>query len=49
MKEGCRKLIEACVPGGRYILAGSAPMNNGCPENLRAMMAAAKEYGVYKK
>jgi hypothetical protein len=24
-------------------------MDKGNPDNLRAMMAAAKEYGVYKK
>jgi uroporphyrinogen-III decarboxylase len=48
VKEGCRKLIETCAPGGGYILTGSATMNEGKPENLRAMMEAAKEYGVYK-
>jgi uroporphyrinogen-III decarboxylase len=48
VKEGCRKLIETCAPGGGYILTGSASMNEGKPENLRAMMEAAKEYGKYK-
>jgi uroporphyrinogen-III decarboxylase len=48
VKEGCRRLIETCAPGGGYILTGSASMNEGKPENLRAMMEAAKEYGVYK-
>jgi len=47
VKEGCRKLIETCAPGGGYILTGSASMNEGKPENLRAMMEAAKEYGRY--
>jgi uroporphyrinogen-III decarboxylase len=47
--KGCRKLIETCAPGGGYILAGSAQVENGNPENLRAMMAAVKEHGVYKK
>jgi uroporphyrinogen-III decarboxylase len=47
VKEGCRKLIRACGRGGGYILAGSASMDKGNPENLRAMMEAAKEYGVY--
>ncbi len=48
VKEYCRKLIETCAPGGGYIL------NGGCtatetknPDNFRAFMAAAKEYGVY--
>jgi uroporphyrinogen-III decarboxylase len=49
VKEYCRKLIEACAPGGGYILTGAAGVNEGNPDNLRAMMTAAKEYGVYKK
>jgi uroporphyrinogen-III decarboxylase len=48
VKEGCRRLIETCAPGGGYILTASASMNQGNPDNLRAMMEAAKEYGVYK-
>jgi hypothetical protein len=48
VKEHCRKLIEVCGKGGGYILAGGANIDEGNPENLRAMMAAAKEYGVYK-
>jgi len=49
VKEGCRQLIETCAPGGGYILTASAGMNQGNPDNLRAMMEAAKEYGVYKQ
>jgi len=48
VKEYCRKLIEVCAPGGGYILTGAAGMNEGNPDNLRAIMEAAKEYGVYK-
>jgi uroporphyrinogen-III decarboxylase len=48
VKEGCRKLIETCAPGGGYILTAAANINEGNPDNLRAMMEAAKEYGVYK-
>lgn len=48
VKEYCRQLIETCAPGGGYILTGGAGMNEGNPDILRAMMAAAKEYGVYK-
>ena len=48
VKECCRKLIEVCAPGGGYILTGAAGMSEGNPDNLRAMVAAAKEYGVYK-
>jgi len=47
VKEYCRKLIEVCAPGGGFILAGGAWVNEGNPDNLRAMMEAAKEYGKY--
>jgi hypothetical protein len=47
VRERCRQLIEVCAPGGGYILTAGAYMDIGNPENLRAMMAAAKEYGVY--
>jgi hypothetical protein len=48
VKEHCRQLIEVCGKGGGYVLAAGANIDEGNPENLRAMMAAAKEYGVYK-
>jgi hypothetical protein len=47
VKEGCRKLIEDCAPGGGYILTSAASMDQGKVENLHAMMDAAKEYGKY--
>jgi hypothetical protein len=47
MKEFCRKLIETCAPGGGYILTGGATFDMAKPENLHAMMEAAKEYGKY--
>ncbi len=49
VKEYCRKLIEVCGKGGGYILAAGATAENPKLDNLRAMVAAAKEYGVYKK
>jgi uroporphyrinogen-III decarboxylase len=49
VKEHCRRLIEVCAPGGGYILTGGAAMDRGNPDNLRAVMEAAKEYGVYSK
>jgi Uroporphyrinogen decarboxylase (URO-D) len=49
VKEYCRKLIEVCGKGGGYILSAGATAENPKLENLRAMLAAAKEYGVYKK
>ena len=46
--EATKKLISVWKPGGRFIL------NSGCaippttpPENIRAMVSAAHEYGVY--
>lgn len=47
VKENCRRLIKTCGEGGGYILAGSASINEGNPDNLRAIMEAAREYGTY--
>jgi len=47
VKEYCRKLIEVCAPGGGFVLTGGAHVNQGNPDNLRAMTEAAKEYGRY--
>jgi uroporphyrinogen-III decarboxylase len=49
VKEHCRKLIEICGKGGGYVLAGGASVDEGDPENMRAVMAAAKEYGKYQQ
>jgi uroporphyrinogen-III decarboxylase len=49
VKNNCRKLIEDCAPGGGYILAGGASIDKGEVANLKAMMEAAYEYGIYKK
>ena len=48
VKEYCRKLIEACGEGGGYILGGGANIDAGPEANMRAMMAAAREYGTYQ-
>jgi uroporphyrinogen-III decarboxylase len=47
VKEGCRKLIETCAKGGGYILSGAVHLDEGNPDNLKAMMEAAKEFGAY--
>jgi len=47
VKEHCRRLIETCAPGSGYILTAAAYMDLCDPDNLRAMMEAANEYGVY--
>jgi len=46
-QEYCHRLIETCAPAAAY-LTGAAGMNEGNPDNLRVMMEAVKEYGVYK-
>jgi uroporphyrinogen-III decarboxylase len=49
VKEYCRNLIEVCGKGGGFLLSsGTADLTEAKPENLRAMIAAAREYGVYK-
>jgi uroporphyrinogen-III decarboxylase len=48
VKAQCRKLIEVAGKGGGYILTGAAGMDKGNPDNLRAIMEAAKEYGTYR-
>jgi uroporphyrinogen-III decarboxylase len=49
VKEYCRKLIEDCSKGGGYVLCAGCIPDHPKLECVRAMMAAAKEYGVYKK
>jgi uroporphyrinogen-III decarboxylase len=49
VKENCRRLIETCAPGGGYILAGGASIDKGNIANLKAMMEAAYEYGIYTR
>ena len=49
VKDYCRKLIEGCGKGGGFLLSAGAVPENPKLDNLRAMMAAVKEYGVYRK
>ncbi len=49
VKETCRKLIEGCGKGGGYVLAAGCVPDDPKLENLQAMMAAVREYGVYRK
>jgi hypothetical protein len=48
VKKYCRKAIEVCGKRGGYILTGGAVIDKANPDNLRALMEAAREYGVYK-
>ena len=49
VKEYCHKLIEVCGKGGGFILSAGSVAENPKLENIRAMMEAVREYGVYKK
>jgi hypothetical protein len=49
VKASCKKLIETCAPGGGYVLSAGCTAENPKLDNLRAMQAAIKEYGQYKK
>ncbi len=48
VKARCRELIDSCAPGGGYIMANGAAIDEVKPENLKAMIDFTKEYGVYK-
>jgi hypothetical protein len=49
VKEYCRKLIVECGKGGGYILSAGSVSAGAKIENLRAMLEAVREYGVYRK
>ncbi len=49
VKAHCRQLIEDCGSGGGYILSAGCVAENPKLENLQAMLAAVKEYGMYRK
>ena len=50
VKDYCRNLIELCGEGGGFILAaGTNSIEGTRVENLRAMVEAAAEYGMYEK
>jgi uroporphyrinogen-III decarboxylase len=49
VKEKCRQLIAVVGKDGGFILTGGAQIDKGNPANLKAMMEAAEEYGVYEK
>lgn len=43
----CKKLIETVGKGGGFILDSSTVVDDAKPENVKAMLDAAKEYGHY--
>ncbi len=48
VRDIARKLIAQAGKGGGYIMMNGAVIENVPPENVRAMIDATKEYGVYK-
>jgi hypothetical protein len=48
VREACKELIDACAPGGGYILANGCGLDHGKDENVKAMLDFSREYGVYK-
>lgn len=49
VKERCGRLIDTCGKGGGYILGAGCVADDPKLDNLRAMMDAVREYGVYRK
>ncbi len=49
VKQYCRSVIEMCSKNGGYILTGGAQVHNTTADNLRAMIEAVKQYGIYEQ
>jgi uroporphyrinogen decarboxylase len=48
IRDGVRRVMQACAPGGGFILGSSNSIHNGIPtENFLAMQEAAREFGTY--
>lgn len=45
--EYVKNLIDTCAPGGGFIVSNGAFFDEAKPENVKAMVDTAKEYGVY--
>jgi len=48
VKDECKRLIETVGRDGGYIMGHSTPLDEARIENVRAMIAATREYGVYR-
>ena len=48
VRDYCKRLIDTAGKDGGFILSTGAGMEGAKPENVRAMIDFAKEYGVYK-
>lgn len=49
VKAYCRKLIETAGKDGGYLMAPGATSDDSKVENIKAIIEAAREYGVYRK
>ena len=47
VREYCRKLIEMAAPGVGFLLDSGAVIHQSEAENIRAMVQAAHDFGVY--
>jgi len=47
VREYCRNLIEAAAPGGGFLLDSGAVLHQCKAENVKAMVQAAHDFGVY--
>ena len=47
VKDYVKNLIDTCAKGGGYIVSNGAFFDQAKPENVHAMVDAAREYGVY--
>jgi hypothetical protein len=48
VKDYVKKCIDVAGKGGGYIVSNGAFFDHAKPENIRAMVDTAREYGVYK-
>jgi len=48
VKNACKKLINDCAKGGSYVMLTGATVDKVPPANIKMMIDATKEFGVYK-
>jgi uroporphyrinogen-III decarboxylase len=48
VKDYCKKLIDTVGEGGGFIMGNGAFFDKARPENVKAMVAFTKEYGIYR-
>ena len=48
VRQYVKELIDVAGKGGGLIVDSSAVVDKAKPENIKAMMDFAKEYGVYR-